>query len=357
MADTGSVVSTTSNSDGRHSFSSPYTAHTLDQIPTPMLKMLVGLGPVIRHCVQLIQVVTWRSSRPQISVLAVLLWICCCCWTTTVLSLGVPTLVLIKLCRDWLQAKTTRLRREKLEQVRMAEREKNQARDDASDDNDYYDDDEDDTRMRRQRKRQQEEDELVSRKIQPEGRVSLDDTLHDLAIINEYADDVRQWFAWWADRLDGSRPEVLASALSVFMYICPLWILFNWLLGPSGVFALLGTLFLIGSSPWFKVTLMAIRQSPFIMHVLAALWAYGVAVVLSLLSLVLPLQQPLPQKQSKFGRIKGWIMGLAEHARHKKSKALQAMRSENEDDNQASTCGTRSEMIFQFEVYENQVSF
>ncbi|KAI9312753.1 integral peroxisomal membrane peroxin-domain-containing protein [Dichotomocladium elegans] len=318
------------------SFSSPHTAQTLDQIPMPILRILVVLGPAIRQIAIAIEIITWRYKEPRLSVLAVLLWIACCWWTSAVLTVGVPTMVVVKMARDWLRVRTLRLKRERLELQRAEVAKKY---DDDDQHSDYYDDD-DDARLKRQRQRQEEE-ELISRKLQPEGRVTLDDTLRDLAVINAFVDDVRQRWSVVADRLDGSRPEVVASMLSILLYVWPAWILLNLMIGSRGILALFGTLVLIGESPWFGVMIMALRRSTLLMNILAALWAYGVALVISCGLTVVPIlhsssSEKTAKQQSTWGRIRSWV------------------GSNNKAADMKGAAGSRSEMIFQFDVFENQ---
>lgn len=326
------------------SFSSPYTVQILDQIPTPILKLLVVMGPAIRHAARLVEIITWQSSSPRQSVLAVLLWIACCWWTRAIFMFGLPSLMLAKLGRDWLRVRITRARREKLERQRLLEEEEG--------------------KKSQQRMKQAEDDEqdlLKSRKFQPEGHVSLDDTLQDLVILNAYFDQVLYLVRRINGQLDGSKPEAVVSVLSVALYAWPLWIFVNWILGPSGILAGAGTLVLICCSPWFKVSVMAVRKNILLCHAFASLWAYGVALVVSVLSsIILPLQyasKPVDAADNKkHGRMRTWVSKFLHRAQNEKAKALQVTRSNIKEDEDATVQpGSRSEMIFQFEIYENQV--
>ena len=353
------TTTTSSSNDGR-SFTSPYTVQTLDQIPTPILKMLVILGPLIRHCAHIIQVITWATPDSRQSILALLLWIGLCLWTAPVLTFVLPTLIIVKLAKGWLNVRTLRARRERLEKERQIQRVKQQ--EDAkknNNENDYYEDDD-----RRRRKQQQEEEEeqlLISRKFQPEGHVSLDDTLVNLAIVNAYVDRVRQWIHWIRDELlDGARPDVVTSTLTMLLYAWPIWIILNWVLGAHGIFALVGSFLLVSTSPWFKVIVMAIRRNVLITHAIAACWAYGVALVISMVSVAVPFRTPATATTAsdspRGSHFKSWITRLMKRARREKSKAMDVLKNENEAEEKDASNGLRTEMIFQFDIYENQVT-
>ncbi|KAI9255640.1 Peroxin/Dysferlin domain-containing protein [Phascolomyces articulosus] len=365
MAETESVASAasdlrnayyidTSSNDGR-SFTSPYTVQTLDQIPTPILKMLVVLGPLIRTCASIVQVITWSTPDPRQSILALLLWISLCLWTGPVLTFVLPSMILVKLARGWLNVRTLRTRRERLEKERQLQRLKQEKED--AENNDYYDDDD-----RRRRRQQQEEEEqlLISRKFQPEGHVSLDDTLRNLAVVNAYVDRVRRWIQWSRDELlDGSRPDVITSTLTMMLYAWPIWILLNWVLGTHGIIALVGSFLLVSPSPWFKVIVMAMRRNVLVTHAFAACWAYGVALVISMVSVAIPFRTPAAATGTPVtgsnSRFKSWITRLMKRARREKSKAMAVIKSENQVEEQNTTSnGLRTEMIFQFDIYENQ---
>jgi len=197
-----------SSSKNTLSFSSPYKVQTLDQIPTPLLKLLVVLGPTLQSTAKFVDILMWRTKQPRQSVLVVLLWICLCLWTWQCLAFGIPTLVVYKLARDWLFIKTSKTRRDALEKKRQEQRLKREAQLEED-----YSDDERITQLRLQQQKE-EEDELISRKIRPEGEVSLDDTLEDLAIVNTFIDHVRLQVKRLLIRVDGTRADTAISCLS-----------------------------------------------------------------------------------------------------------------------------------------------
>ncbi|KAG1152377.1 hypothetical protein G6F37_000211 [Rhizopus arrhizus] len=297
------------------SFSSPYTVQTIDQIPTPVLKLLVSLGPLLSHVAQFVQVVMWKSQQPRLSVLLVLGWVALCLWTWQILALGPPALILYKLGHDWLTVRTNRARREKLERVRQEQRKK-------------VDEEEEEAR------KASEEKELISRKIRPQGYVSLDDTLADLVVINHFLDAFSRQMERGTQVLHETNP---LSILSVLMYAAPIWIVLNWWWGPQIVLALVGSLVLISPSPWFAVMMHAMLRNVVFKHLLIAFWAYGVAVVTSVLRFDL--------------QFKDRVRTVFSRAVSTRTKAVKWM--EKKEVVQESK-GNRSEMIFQFEVFENQ---
>ncbi|KAG0169872.1 peroxisome- protein [Apophysomyces sp. BC1034] len=333
---------TTTHESGMHSYSSPYAIDTLDQIPTPVLKSLVGLGPVIKLAAKAADLVTWHTSQPRQSLLVVLVWISCCLWTWQVLAFGVPIFLLSKLWRDWLRVRMSRRRREKLEHERLAQRRKREEQK-REDDNDEEDE---------RRIQQQEQEELISRKIQPEGQVSLDDTLRDLMIITEHVENARQKIRWAMVYWDGSRPDLVASVLSVVLYLWPTWIVLTWVLGSSGILMLTGAIMLLSPSPWFKVAVLAAHRNVVFSNVLAALWAYGVTVTVTCRHLPSRIYGKASHTTvNRCDSAKQWFMQLIKRFRVEQSKALHALQTEEENEAQV---GQRSEMVFQFEVYENQ---
>ncbi|KAI8985449.1 integral peroxisomal membrane peroxin-domain-containing protein [Pilobolus umbonatus] len=317
-------------------FSSPYAVPNIDQIPTPILRLLVVMGPTLRQTTKVIDIITWKTDQPRLSVLAVLIWVMACLWTWQLLAFGIPSLVLYKLAKDWLSVNTSRARREGLEKLRQTQR---QLREEKLRKAGELDEDDDDERMVQLRLQQQkeEEDELISRKIRPEGEVSLDDALEYLGTLNAFIDHIRTRIQSVLVYVDGTRPDKVISLLSMLMYVWPLWIIVNWLLGPHLMFAVLGSIALISPSPWFSVISMAIRRNIVLTHLLTAFWAYGVAL------LTMTFTRPIS--------IKEWLKSFIKRARTEKSKAMDVIKPTVEDEERK---GTRSEMIFQFEVYENQ---
>ncbi|KAI9260461.1 Peroxin/Dysferlin domain-containing protein [Helicostylum pulchrum] len=322
------------------SFSSPNTIQTLDQIPIPLLKLLVVLGPSLRYISQLIEILMWRTNQPRQSVLVVLMWIMACLWTWQLLAFGLPLILLYKLGKDWLSVKTSKARRESMERTRQEQRRLREERLKR----DRYHDEEDDEVSRLQQQKE-EEDELISRKIRPEGQVSLDDTLQDLAIVNGFIDHVvlnlkRVWI-----HLDGSRKDTVISVLSILVYTWPAWILLNWILGAHMILAITGAILLISPSPWFTIITMALRKNLILKHIVSAIWAYGVAFITTTFSYF-----SAEKFQKSFG-IRQWISAVMSRAKTEKGKALEMLKIST---NESESTGNRSEMIFQFEVFENQ---
>ncbi|CEP14776.1 hypothetical protein [Parasitella parasitica] len=338
-----------SRSKNTLSFSSPYKVQTLDQIPTPILKLLVVLGPTLQSTAKLVDILMWRTKQPRQSVLVVLIWICLCLWTWQCLAFGLPGLVVYKLARDWLFVKTCKSRREAMEMRRREQRSKREAQLEED-----YSDDERITQLRLEQQKE-EENELISRKIRPEGEVSLDDTLEDLAVVNAFIDHVRLQIKRFLVHVDGSRADAAISCLSFLMYTWPFWILICWVAGAHLVFAIAGASLLVSPSPWFSVIFMSLRNNVVLKHILAAAWAYGVAFITTSLSFFdfKRGSASKSKRQKKRIAVKDWISSVMTRAKSEKTKALQVMESK-ETLEQDGNKGTRSEMIFQFEVYENQ---
>ncbi|KAI8645585.1 integral peroxisomal membrane peroxin-domain-containing protein [Parasitella parasitica] len=338
-----------SRSKNTLSFSSPYKVQTLDQIPTPILKLLVVLGPTLQSTAKIVDILMWRTRQPRQSVLVVLVWICLCLWTWQCLAFGLPILVVYKLARDWLFVKTSKSRREALEMKRREQRTKREEQLEED-----YSDDERITQLRLEQQRE-EENELISRKIRPEGEVSLDDTLEDLAVVNAFIDHVHLQIKRFLNHVDGSRADIAISCLSFLMYSWPLWILICWAAGAHLIFAIAGALLLVSPSPWFSIISMSLRNNVVLKHVLAAAWAYGVAFITTSLALFNPKRASTSKikKQKRRTLVKNWISSMMTRAKSEKSKALKVIESKKELE-QDGNKGTRSEMMFQFEVYENQ---
>ncbi|CAO3636746.1 unnamed protein product [Mucor hiemalis] len=328
-------------------FSSPYTVHTLDEIPMPVLKLLVVLGPTLHQAARFINVIMWKTSQPRQSLLVILLWIMTCLWTWQLVAFGLPLLVVYKLGRDWLLLKTSRQRREAMEKVRQEQR---RIREEKLKQNRYHDEEDDDEVQLRLKQQKEEEDELISRKIRPEGEVSLDDTLHDLTVVNAFIDTLVVQCKSIFEHVDGTRSDAAINVLSILLYVWPLWIVINWLVGVHGVFAVVGALLLASPSPSFQVVCMSLRRNIILKHVISALWAYGVALVTTTIAFVT--RSPSVSTTTPKTKKKSWISSVLSRAKSEKSKALQLLETTSTVNETKG--GTRSEMIFQFEVFENQ---
>lgn len=329
------------------SFSSPHSVQTFDQIPIPLLKLMVILGPTLQCLAQVIDIVMWRTPQPRQSVLMVLLWVLSCLWTWQLLAFGLPMLLLYKLGKDWLSVKTSQSRREAIKKARTEQRQRREERLKR----DRYHDEEDDEVSRLQQQKE-EESELISRKIQPEGHVSLDDTLQDLAIVNGFIDHVvlnvnKVWV-----HLDGSKSDRVVSVLSILLYAWPVWIVLNWMLGAHVILAVVGAGFLVSPAPWFNAIVLAIRRNIILKHVLAATWAYGVAFITITFSYLSWPQEQLASVK-KTTMVKNWLFSIFSKAKSEKARALDLIQTTSEDVNTPKD-GEQSEMVFQFEVFENQ---
>ncbi|KAI9468906.1 MAG: Peroxin/Dysferlin domain-containing protein [Benjaminiella poitrasii] len=321
-------------------FSSPNHVHQLDQIPTAVLKFLVVLSPTLHYVARFIDLVQWRADRRRQSFLALLVWITFCLWTWHYLAFGLPSLVLYKLARDWFSIKLTRARREAMEQQRRRRHTTMTDNNTATAVMRYSDDDEE----------EEDDSELyVSRKIRTESTdVSLEETMADIATVNAFVDHVRLRWKQLMVHLDGTRADTVIGVLTFLGYAAPLWIVLCWLLGTQVVLAVVGSLVWLSYSPAAHVVQVALQRNVLLRHGLATLWAYGVAIVATSLRF-----QQQRQKVSTRARVSSWLASVLSRAKHEKSRTVQVIDyvEEKEEDSKR---GTRSEMIFQFEVYENQ---
>ncbi|KAI7898391.1 Peroxin/Dysferlin domain-containing protein [Cokeromyces recurvatus] len=303
-------------SNSSFNFSSPHQVHQLDHIPTPVLKLLVIMAPALHVLAQFVNLIMWRT-QPQRTILVVLLWITVCLWTWQYLAFGLPSLVIYKLARDWFSIKLTRARREALEQHSRP-------------DGDEMDD---------------ESELYISRKIRTDSTdISLDDTLEDVAVVNAFLDHVRLRWKQLMIHLDGTRKDKAVAVLTVLGYIVPIWAFLCWWLSARIILASFGTFLLVVHSPGAHVIWIAIQKNIILRHCIAAVWAYGIAIVSTLFGYQ-------RKKLSKRQRVKEWISTLLIRAKKEKSKAIEIIEHIEQEKTKE---GTRSEMIFQFEVYENQ---
>ncbi|KAI8071821.1 Peroxin/Dysferlin domain-containing protein [Gongronella butleri] len=324
------------------SFASPYSLSSLEKIPAPVLKLLVQMGPLLRGLRVATDILQWTHSRQ--SLLALLLWVSVCLWTWECLALGVPAVFLFKLQRDWLRVRILRTRRQRLEQQRMLMREK--MRREGNDDEDTDEDDTDDrwNAQRRQQQHEMEQEELIARKIQPNDYLSLDDTLQDITQINNYVARIlalhRSLLPW----IDGSRQDVLIAVLAALLYLVPLWIITVFVLGANGALALIGAAAILADSPWSKVIAWVFVKNTLVRYTAISFWSYGVAVISSYSYFLMPSETHPANAKS---RVKSWFGLIRRRAKDERHNALQSLRATD-------IPHVRSEMLFQFEIFENQ---
>ncbi|KAI8991368.1 Peroxin/Dysferlin domain-containing protein, partial [Mycotypha africana] len=314
------------------SFTSPYKAQTIDQIPTPILKGIIVLGPIIRLAVQFLQILLWKTSNPRQSFLVVLVYICLCLWAQQVIMFGLPCIVIYKLGRDWICLRTNQRRRETLEKKRQQERMKryqmlNEEMDDENDDRLQQ--------LRKQQQKEEEEEMYISRKIYPVGQITLDDTIQDINTMNECIDEVKQHLlqqSWLTRYLEGTHTEMMISILTVWMYVTPIWVVLCWLWGTRVMMAAAGSLILVSPAPWFQLIVVVLKRNTVLRHILAALYAYGIACILT---------------ACQYLRISPFST-----AYRKQQKKLNRNVKSNSSTNNSSS--RRNEMVFHFEIFENQ---
>ncbi|OAD08382.1 hypothetical protein MUCCIDRAFT_105347 [Mucor lusitanicus CBS 277.49] len=205
-----------------------------DKIPPLVLNMLIQLGPAVKYMALFTDVLMWKN--PSASVLAVLLWITLCTWTQKWLVFGLPCLCFVKLASNWLSTSILRRRREASECSRAS---------------------------------QLGQDLNVAKGIQPSKPVSMHDTVHHLQQIQTW------WFSHcqWRHLSSYANQQV---AHYLLIYIWPLWAALNFILGSHGIFALAGTWFLVASSPWYQLVLVALKNNPVLYHYTRALLDYSI---------------------------------------------------------------------------------
>ncbi|OBZ82953.1 Peroxisomal membrane protein PEX30 [Choanephora cucurbitarum] len=305
--------STKSNS----SFSSPHAIQTLDQIPVPVLKLLVSLGPTLHLAAKWIDVLLWKTDR-RYSVLLVLLWNSLCLWTWPLLTLGIPCFILYRLGYSWLAVRTARKKREAMEKQRQEQREKKK----------IEDDDEEEDRS--------EKDVLpISRKIKSQNHVSLDDTMQNIQKVNQFVESIR---SQWYDHTKWFHEQPIVFVLTVLAYACPVWWTLCYLLGVQGMLAMTGTLIILLPSGYPEKVLWVIQRNKITRHALAAIWTYGITCTAKLTS------------QKREEKKKGWKAWISDFLTRTRQQRIAWETLEPTDKKK----GSQVEMIFQFEVYENQ---
>ncbi|KAI8357288.1 integral peroxisomal membrane peroxin-domain-containing protein [Blakeslea trispora] len=317
-AGSSTALENTATAKNTHSFSSPHAIQTLDQIPVPALKLLVSLGPTLRLAAQWIDVLLWKTDKRR-SVLLVLLWNSLCLWTGSLLSLGIPCFVLYRLGHSWLAVRTARKKREAVEKQRQEQRDKNKKRED---------DDEED---------RSERDVLpISRKIKSESHVSLDDTLQDIEKVNQFVELIR---SQWHEYTRWFHEQPVVFVLTVLAYASPVWWILCYLLGVQGILALVGSLLLLAPSGYLERIICVIQRNTVTRHLLAAIWTYGVTFTAKLTR----------QKREKKKK-RGWKAWWNDVLTCAKQQRIAGETLEPTDRKKTS----QVEMIFQFEIYENQ---
>lgn len=165
---------------------------------------------------------------------------------------------------------------------------------------------------------------LTRRRLhQQQQQGSLDDTANDIMAINMFIQRIRRDWGWVEEQyLDGMRYEIMAATIRGLVYGVPLWALWLMLVGSQGAVALMGSVVLLW--PWIRL-----RQ------LLALFWAFSVA-------LLTRWQAKSTTKQRLV-----WIWRQTGNERQR----LLSLQSEH-----VGPSIRKSEAVFQFEVYENQVT-
>ncbi|KAI7863461.1 Peroxin/Dysferlin domain-containing protein [Spinellus fusiger] len=307
-------------------FSSPYSVDTIDQIPTPILNALVTLGPVLHSLVKLIRIITWQGPY-ALSALAILLWIITCLRTQTVLQC-LPLVIVLKLARDWLNVRMLRSLRETFERKRQKKVPKTKVP------------------LQEEALQKDEKEDMVRRKIRPQNQVLLDDTLHDLMVLQQWVAHLQQEINSLLVYLDGTQSECIVAVLGILVYAWPVWWLLVWWLGTHAAVALIGVVVLLRPSPYYQVAKRSVQRNRVLCCLVSSLYGYSIAL------LSYGLLKPLINTKSIgiWQSVCEWYSHIRGRGREEKRKAEQSIMSAHTLVNGPA----KSEMIFQFEVYENQ---
>ncbi|KAL0096429.1 integral peroxisomal membrane peroxin-domain-containing protein [Phycomyces blakesleeanus] len=321
--------------EGIPNFSSPYSVDTIDQIPTPLLSALVSLGPLVQITATLVKVITWQTSH-SLSVLAILAWIVTCIWTRTVLQC-LPVLLLVKLASDWFRIRTRQARRltlDRKKKSRLLRRVKSK-KTQSSEEEDSPE------------QPQEEDEEVLKRKVLDD-EISLDDTLQNIITIQAWVVEIQHSLKNVLIYLDGTQSECIVTVLSVLLYAWPVWAFFLWWLGVSVFVGFVGALLIAYPSPMFQVAIQSLKDNRMLYHAAVSLYAYSVALVVSC-RLLRPVFKP---NKGIIARLSDWVKQLIGRANNEKQKAFGQMAPV--DAEIVEKPSSKSEMVFQFEVFENQ---
>ncbi|KAI8583952.1 hypothetical protein K450DRAFT_220769 [Umbelopsis ramanniana AG] len=264
------------------SFSSPRTFATLDSIPTPILRLLTQLAPLLQLLAYVIKLINWEANNVCETLLLIAAYISICLWTSYMIMYGLPLGFMVYGVISWMN----------------------------------------------NRKRQKK----TKNKSSEEGsQASLDVTLDNIKIVNG---QIAQLQLWYADhQLDWqNNPSQARRKLQIgFVYVAPIWVVLCLFFGPSTLLAVLGVSWVILRSPWGRVSVFAIQKTAIVRHIVATLVGYLLAIEMAL-------------RGKKRVRT---VREIIRRARKERGKALEKASTQTMP-------GDSSELVFKFEIYENQ---
>ncbi|KAI8875648.1 hypothetical protein K501DRAFT_280165 [Backusella circina FSU 941] len=218
------------------------TIETLDKIPPLCLSFLTEFSPLIQYAAAFVDILEWKDTSK--STFTVLLWLTICLWTNIWLIFGVPLLYITRVTMSWLHTQVTRRKRQEKEKLISKTQ------------NFKFEND-------------------VSRGLLAQN-ISIEQTLYHLNRIQVWWKRYKQYSLFFKISHENSNWVALTSTM---IYIWPIWALFNRLAGSRLVLMLLGSLFLVESASWFKISVMAFKRNPVFRSVAHALWSYNVAIL------------------------------------------------------------------------------
>jgi hypothetical protein len=266
------------------SFSSPRTFATLDSIPTPILRLLTQLAPLLRLLAYVTRLINWKAGNVCETLLLIAAYISICMWTSYMVIYGLPLGFMVYGVVSWMNNRK---------------------------------------RQKQNKNKSSEEDT----------QASLDMTLENIKVVNEQISQIQAWYA--IHRLDWqNNPTQARRKLQIaLVYVAPIWMTLCWFFGASSLMAFVGVSWVILRSPWGRVSVFAIEKSAIVRHLTATLLGYLLAIEMALRG----------KKRVRTMR------EIIRRARKERGKALEKAAAE-------AVPGQSSELVFKFEIYENQAS-
>ncbi|KAG2172034.1 hypothetical protein INT43_001511 [Umbelopsis isabellina] len=270
----------TSVLDHASSFSSPHTFTTLDSIPTPILRLLTQLAPLLNLLAYITRLINWEARNVCETLLLIAVYVSVCVWTNYVVIFGLPLGFMVYGVVSWM-----------------------------------------DNRKRQKTNKSADED----------SQASLDITLENIKILNEQITQLQTWYH--NHRLDWqAHPSHARRQLQIgLVYVSPVWIALCWIFGSSTLMAIVGVTWIILRSPWGRVVVFALERNVIVRHMMATFQG-----------LLLAIEMALRGKK----RVRT-VREIIRRARKERGKALEKASVQ-------ATPSQPSELVFKFEIFENQ---
>jgi hypothetical protein len=275
-------TSNTAVLDQASSFSSPHTFATLDSIPTPILRLLTQLAPLLNLLAYITRLINWEAANVCETLLLMAGYVSVCLWTSYVVIFGLPLGFMAYGVVSWM-----------------------------------------DNRKRQKKNKSTDQD----------SQASLDITLENIKILNEQITLLQTWYH--QHRLDWqAHPGHARRQLQVgLVYVAPVWIALCWIFGSSTLMAIVGVAWILLRSPWGRVVVFALERNVIVRHVVATFQGVLLAIEMAL-------------RGKKRVRT---VREIIRRARKERGKALEKATIQ-------AAPGQPSELVFKFEIFENQVT-